>query len=97
MTYATFLRGAGLAVCVSLLTVTVQAADISRSGKRDEAPAAAGGGMEQIEPGLEQVRKDADAIPEPKVEETDRNLEKSLSNQPKMSTDPNVKEYIRLN
>ena len=49
----TVLRGFGMAVCVSLLALTAQAADSSLSGKRDEAKSSGGSQVEQIKPGLD--------------------------------------------
>lgn len=92
----TVLRGFCAAVCLSLLAMTAQAADSSLSGRRDEAKNSGGAQIEQIQPGLGQVKKDADKISDQQVEKTYDNVEKSLANEPKMTTDPKVKEYIRL-
>ena len=93
----TILRGTVMTLFVLVLSMTAQAASSPSSGARDEVTPGTGSQIKDIEPGLKQVKRDADKIPEKKVEETDKNLEKELRNQPKMTTDPAVKEYNRMN
>lgn len=89
-------RGALLTALVLVFVSTAIGADMPHESALDaNLPASAS--QEELQPGLNQLERDAAKIPEREVQKTDRELEQKVGRQPHMSVDPATKDYVRMN